>query len=95
MNLPVVTTPEADAQIHTIAVWWRRNRTAGAWRTAPAESARDDAAADEPPAESFAVDLTPVMARRLGAHLIAAASHVARRLHGHRVWCSSPWRSSF
>ena len=28
MKLPVVTTPEADAQIHTIDVWWRRNRTA-------------------------------------------------------------------
>jgi plasmid stabilization system protein ParE len=28
VKLPVVTTPEADAQIHTIDVWWRGNRTA-------------------------------------------------------------------
>jgi plasmid stabilization system protein ParE len=28
VNLPVVTTPEADAQIRAIDVWWRENRTA-------------------------------------------------------------------
>ena len=27
MNLAVVTTPEADAQIRTIDDWWRQNRT--------------------------------------------------------------------
>jgi plasmid stabilization system protein ParE len=28
VNLPVETTPEADAQIRTIDDWWRRNRPA-------------------------------------------------------------------
>ena len=28
MSLPVLTTPEADAQIREIENWWRRNRTA-------------------------------------------------------------------
>lgn len=28
MKLAVVTTPEADEQIHTIDRWWRANRTA-------------------------------------------------------------------
>lgn len=28
MNLPVVTTPEADSQITTIDDWWRENRGA-------------------------------------------------------------------
>lgn len=28
MNLPVVTTPEADAQIRAIDQWWRENRRA-------------------------------------------------------------------
>ncbi len=28
MNLPVTTTPEADAQIRTIDDWWRENRRA-------------------------------------------------------------------
>jgi plasmid stabilization system protein ParE len=28
VSLPVLTTPEADAQIREIENWWRRNRTA-------------------------------------------------------------------
>lgn len=28
MNLPVRTTPDADAQIREVDIWWRRNRTA-------------------------------------------------------------------
>ena len=28
MNLSVRTTPEADAQIHEVDGWWRRNRSA-------------------------------------------------------------------
>ena len=28
MSLPVITTPEADAQIRTIDTWWRTNRPA-------------------------------------------------------------------
>jgi len=28
VNLPVITTPEADAQIRTIDEWWRENRPA-------------------------------------------------------------------
>lgn len=28
MNLPVVTTPEAEAQISAIDDWWRKNRRA-------------------------------------------------------------------
>jgi hypothetical protein len=30
VNLPVTTTPEADAQILTIDDWWRENRRASA-----------------------------------------------------------------
>ena len=28
MNLPVLSTPEADAQIRAIDAWWRENRAA-------------------------------------------------------------------